>query len=339
MADAFLDLSPEDRLEALLVAADRTGRPAHVLEKDVWVVWAINALFSGPGGDHLVFKGGTSLSKAYGIIDRFSEDIDLTYDIRELVPASRETPTEGDEPHPRSRNQARDWRAQAETALDAWIDAEVRPALTARLEREKLDSRIIIEPQKLILTAAPQTEGWDYMKPDVLIDFGGRSTGLPAEIRSLVCDAAEHLPELSFPTANPRVMAAERTFWEKATAVHAFNAQEALKGDRLSRHWYDLSRLDEAGYADRAIADRELALQVAAHKTQFFPIKGVDYAKAIGGELRLVPSKEFAEAVRADYEAMLNGGLLQKDALSFDALMERCSDLQTRLNAASQAAR
>lgn len=85
MADAFLDLSPEDRLEVLLVATDRSGRPAHVLEKDVWVVWAINALFSGPGDDHLIFKGGTSLSKAYWIVDRFSEDIDLTYDIRELV--------------------------------------------------------------------------------------------------------------------------------------------------------------------------------------------------------------------------------------------------------------
>jgi hypothetical protein len=335
MADAFLGLSPTDRLDALLVAADRSGRPAHVLEKDVWVVWAINALFSGPGGDHLVFKGGTSLSKAYGIIDRFSEDIDLTYDIRELVPASREAPTEGDEPHPRSRNQAKDWRAQAEAALDEWINADVRPALTESLEREKLDSRIVVEPQKLILTTTPRTDGWDYVKPDVLIEFGGRSTGLPVEVRPLVCDAAQHLPELSFPTAQPRVMAAERTFWEKATAVHAFNAQEALKGDRLSRHWYDLSRLDETGYADRAIADRDLALQVAAHKTQFFPVSGTDYAEAISGGLRLIPSPDFVKAVQADYQAMLDGGLLQNGTLSFDALMERCSDLEKRVNSAS----
>ena len=81
MADAFLRLDANDRLDALGVAADRLGRPAHLLEKDVWVVWAIQQLFGSPIGTNLVFKGGTSLSKAYRIIDRFSEDVDLTFDI------------------------------------------------------------------------------------------------------------------------------------------------------------------------------------------------------------------------------------------------------------------
>jgi len=86
MAEPFLKLAAPDRLDVLGVAADRLGRPAHLLEKDVWVVWALQVLFESPVGDHLVFKGGTSLSKAYGVIDRFSEDVDLTYDIRALVP-------------------------------------------------------------------------------------------------------------------------------------------------------------------------------------------------------------------------------------------------------------
>ena len=86
MAEAFLRLSGKDRLDALGVAADRLGRPAHLLEKDVWVVWAIQQLFGSPIGTNLVFKGGTSLSKAYQVIDRFSEDVDLTFDIRALIP-------------------------------------------------------------------------------------------------------------------------------------------------------------------------------------------------------------------------------------------------------------
>lgn len=82
----FFALSREDQREALLVAAERSGRPLHLLEKDIWVVWALNHLFSGPHAQHLVFKGGTSLSKAYGVIRRFSEDVDLTYDIRAIAP-------------------------------------------------------------------------------------------------------------------------------------------------------------------------------------------------------------------------------------------------------------
>ncbi len=86
MADRFLALSKDDRREALAVAAARTGRPIHLLEKDVWVAWTLETLYSSKLGEHLVFKGGTSLSKAYGAIRRFSEDIDLTYDIRALAP-------------------------------------------------------------------------------------------------------------------------------------------------------------------------------------------------------------------------------------------------------------
>jgi predicted nucleotidyltransferase component of viral defense system len=86
MAEYFLQLSVEDRREALSYAADRLGRPAHLLEKDVWVVWALETLFGSILGEHLIFKGGTSLSKAYKVIRRFSEDVDLTYDIRAIAP-------------------------------------------------------------------------------------------------------------------------------------------------------------------------------------------------------------------------------------------------------------
>jgi predicted nucleotidyltransferase component of viral defense system len=86
MPEGYLDLSREDRLEALGVAATSSGRPVHLLEKDIWVVWALDGLFASALGEHLVFKGGTSLSKGYDVIRRFSEDIDLTHDIRQIIP-------------------------------------------------------------------------------------------------------------------------------------------------------------------------------------------------------------------------------------------------------------
>ncbi len=102
MADRFLALSKDDRREALAVAAARTGRPIHLLEKDVWVVWTLETLYSSKLGEHLVFKGGTSLSKAYGAIRRFSEDIDLTYDIRALAP---DLVGDNDEALPKTRSE------------------------------------------------------------------------------------------------------------------------------------------------------------------------------------------------------------------------------------------
>lgn len=117
MAEAYLSLSREDRLEALGVAATVAGRPVHLLEKDVWVVWALNGLFSSVLGKHLVFKGGTSLSKAYDVIGRFSEDIDVTYDVRELIPEL----VGGDAPLPKTNSQADKWRAAIDEKLTGWV--------------------------------------------------------------------------------------------------------------------------------------------------------------------------------------------------------------------------
>ena len=124
MAEAFLALSAAERRDVLGIAADRLGRPAHLLEKDVWVVWALQVLFESAVKDHLVFKGGTSLSKAYGVIDRFSEDVDITYDIRTLVPDLVEA--RGDA-IPATSSEERDGRAGCARSLPAWV-ADYRPA-------------------------------------------------------------------------------------------------------------------------------------------------------------------------------------------------------------------
>jgi hypothetical protein len=128
LPDSFLGLSEEDRAEALEQASARSGRPAYLLEKDVWVVWALSVL-ADRFGEELVFKGGTSLSKAYGAIDRFSEDLDLTYDIRRLLSGEDGlAPGKGDGLPP-SGNKARQWTEKVRKRLPEWIDGEVIPLL------------------------------------------------------------------------------------------------------------------------------------------------------------------------------------------------------------------
>ena len=133
MADAFLLLPAEDRREALSVAADRSGRPAHLLEKDAWVVWALATLYGSPLGEHLVFKGGTSLSKAYGVIRRFSEDVDLTYDIRALAP---DLVGDNGEALPKTRSEEKRWTSAVRERLPQWVAEAVQPVIaTSAVQR------------------------------------------------------------------------------------------------------------------------------------------------------------------------------------------------------------
>ncbi|WP_296206029.1 nucleotidyl transferase AbiEii/AbiGii toxin family protein, partial [uncultured Hyphomicrobium sp.] len=148
MADVFLQLSAEDRRDALGVAADRSGRPTHLLEKDVWVVWALATLYAAPLGEHLVFKGGTSLSKAYQVIRRFSEDVDLTYDIRAIAP---DLVGDNGEGLPRTRSEEKRWSSEVRRRLPAWVAETVQPVIATALAAEGLAAAIRVEGDRLFI--------------------------------------------------------------------------------------------------------------------------------------------------------------------------------------------
>jgi hypothetical protein len=336
MADVFLRLSAQDRRDALGVAADRSGRPTHLLEKDVWVVWALATLYAAPLGEHLVFKGGTSLSKAYQVIRRFSEDVDLTYDIRAIAP---DLVGDNGEALPKTRSEEKRWSSEVRRRLPAWVAETVQPVIANGLAVEGLAASVRVEDEKLFIDYEATATGSGYVAPSVMLEFGARSTGEPASLREVVCDVSGLIDGLIFPAARPRVMHAERTFWEKATAIHVFCFQERLRGDRFARHWHDVVRLDEAGFAEAAFADRELANAVARHKSMFFAEKAadrtpIDYAAAIKGGLQLVPVGDGEKALKEDYARMVEDGLLFDDAEPFEALMARCADIATRANRA-----
>lgn len=335
MSDKFLNLSDSERREALGVAASNSGRPAHLLEKDVWVVWCLNALFSSPLGEHLVFKGGTSLSKVYGAIRRFSEDVDLTYDIRAIAPDLVKTGESN--PVPQTRSQGKKWSDQVRERLPVWVKQEALAVINRNLENDKLTAKAEADGDKIFVRYAPLETGNGYVNPAVMLEFGARSTGEPSELHDVVCDAAQYLETLEFPTARAKTMKAERTFWEKATAIHVFCVQGKLRGERFARHWYDLVRLDDAGIAEAALKDRKLAETVAEHKIWFFSEKDragttIDYHKVVNGALRLVPEGDARTVLERDYQHMVEDGLLLDGPETFGALMQWCADIESRVN-------
>jgi len=341
MDDSFFSLDRQDQAEALEAVRALTGRPTHLLEKDAWVVWTLGALFESPLGKDLTFKGGTSLSKAFKVIDRFSEDIDLTYDIRQLI---GDLTGDGDG-LPSTRSQASKWTSAVRDRTPGWIESHVRPVLTSALVSGGLPGRLELVGDgrdKLLLHYPAVGQGTGYVAPAVVLEFGARATGEPHQVIPITCDMDGYLNGVSFPTARPQVLSVNRTFWEKATAAHVFCRQGRFRGERYARHWYDLAALSGSKFLVPAILDREVALSVARHKSIFFAEKdetgsAIDYFSAVSGHLRLVPEGNAMAALAADYAAMVEDQLMLGDAPGFDALMQACAQAEVLANQAARA--
>jgi hypothetical protein len=333
MAESYLALSRDDRLDVLGVAATKSGRPVHLLEKDVMVVWAVEGLFGSRIGEHLVFKGGTSLSKGYGIIKRFSEDIDVTYDVRQIIPDL----AKGDAPLPATNAEANRWRDAIDKNLPVWVKETALPILQKHADTSNIKVTPTAEGGNLFVDYDHVASGYGYVPPRVKLEFGARSTGEPAEVKEIKCDALGQVDGVTFPSAKPRLMLPKRTFWEKATAVHVFCKKELKEEEHISRHWHDLVRLDDAGYVKAALNDRQLANDVAAFKSKFFRTtdrKGqqIDYPAAVNGNLQLIPGRDERKLLEADYKKMADNGILLGDVEPFEKLMDRCTDLGKRAN-------
>lgn len=336
MAERYISLGRDDQREVLEQVRATTGRPTHLLEKDVWVVWALSALFDSPLADDLTFKGGTSLSKAYRIIERFSEDIDLTYDIRKLI-----GDLTGDGGFlPESRSQASKWTKAVRDRLPDWIATTVQPVLGRALERDGLAATLEIggpEKDKLLLKYDAIHRGTGYVAPVVTLEFGGRATGEPHGVMKVECDMEGHIDGVSFPTASPVVMSVARTFWEKATAAHVYCAQGRIRGERYARHWHDLAAIARSTYFDGSVDDRAVANAVAEHKSHFFSEKDaagnvIPYLPAVTGHLQLVPEGAALKALAEDYVLMVADEVMVGNALPFHELMQSCATIAIRAN-------
>lgn len=311
--DAVLQLSPTQRLELFEQTAQQTGMEAVIVEKDFWVCWTLRELFRLPRiGEHLIFKGGTSLSKVFKVIERFSEDIDVSIDRGWLGFGGNNEPEAG------ASNKEKQRRIEAlQTACQQKIANELLPALTAAIaakvrhedkwslqsDQEDLDKQTLLLDYPT--SFAPNATG--YVRRMVKIELGARADHWPCETKTVTPYVAEQFPK-SFKEAcgEVKVLSAERTFWEKATILHAefHRATEKPMPDRFSRHYCDFHELISKGIAESAVTKSELLTRVAQHKSLFFKSAWAKYDEAAKGTLRIAPAQHRIKALREDYAKM-----------------------------------
>ena len=335
MADSpepYFELPPADQAELLLGLAPVLGRRAEILEKDIWLCLVLGILFDLPGRKPMAFKGGTSLSKVYQAIERFSEDIDVTVDYRSLVDDAPDLATLGS-------NQRRRLSDALKAALAEHVNRELAPALREAMAQALPGRQITIEVsedgENLRLYYPSAVENTDaYLRPSVLIEFGGRNATLPRETVEIVPDVTEYVPGVAFPSARVAVLSPARTFWEKATLIHVECHRPEIRAgaERLSRHWYDLARLADHEIGRNAVSDIELLRDVLSIKETFFRSSHSHYARCLDGGLRLIPQPALLEALREDYRAMLSAQMFYGETLPFDRIVERLADLEQEIN-------
>ncbi len=325
----LLDLSSEDQKLAMEQTAARKGWAASSVEKDFWVCWTLEQLFALPElSGHLTFKGGTSLSKAWGLIDRFSEDIDLTIGREALGFGGEQSP----ERAPSAKQQTKRLKA-LRAACGELVQNILLPRLHERFVTElgKDGWQLVIDRDdpdiQTLLFSYPShfgTEPARYVRPVVKIEFGARSDPWPTHERAIQPVIADVFPQIfTQPEIMVHTLAPERTFWEKAMLLHeeTYRPADKPRRPRMARHYYDVYRLIEAGIGVRAVADHELFDQVLAHRRVFFPQGWVDYSTVTQDTLRLLPLPGQQQEWQQDYAAM-QAEMFSQIPPDFDAVLE-----------------
>jgi hypothetical protein len=333
VAEEFLKLGYQARSAILRKCEADLGRSAWILEKDIWVCWALRTLFCMPNAPTMAFKGGTSLSKVYGAIDRFSEDVDVTIDYKSLDPDF--------DPFDPQLSKTK-LRAHCD-GLKGKVIEKVGGAFAdffARCMWRETDAGGDIEvgedgeSLRIHYQSALDGAANGYMKPSILVEFGGRNTTQPLELHTVQPYVVGHTVDLFFPTSEIPVLAGERTFWEKVTLIHVECRRDDFQArvERKSRHWYDLARLADHEIGGNALRDRALLADVVRHKKVFFASAQAHYDGCLSGGLVLVPKNSNLDALRKDYEAMRAGGMFEGEPMAFAVMIDRLSTLQRQIN-------
>lgn len=337
--NTFLKLPPEERRLAFQQVVSKIGLQAVSVEKDFWVCWILRELFSMPGiGEYLTFKGGTSLSKAWKFIERFSEDIDLVVDKVALGFGGDASPERAP-----SKKQRRKRVEDLIKASREWVQVTLKSALNSRLRETVGDTgwRLEVDPDmedgQCLLFHYPAVFAADtagYVRPVVKIELGARSDDWPNVTKVIQPYVTEILPALDSDATFPvSVLAAERTFWEKACLLHeeTFRPAEKPRKKRMARHYYDLWCLIRAGVGERALEDMSLFRRVAEHREIFFQLSWVDYSTHRPGTFRLVPPERHTANWRDDYREMI-GPMFFGDVPEFTEILRVVGGFEQQFN-------
>jgi hypothetical protein len=339
--------SDSERRDLFLAAANRIGTTVQNIEKDFWVCWTLDALFNGlkPGGPRLLFKGGTSLSKAYGLISRFSEDIDVTV-FREDIGQ----PASVAELEALSNKQHKKRLDAIKHACQAFIAGPLRDELSGIAARAMNDAgrkpdelRILPaeddpDRQSLLVAYSSAVEASEYVRPAVKIESGAKSALDPHAARTITPYLAKDVaPGSDLSVPNVTTVDPERTFLDKIVILHGlrhwFEQKGELRGggQRVSRHYYDIHRMMESPAGKTALEDRALAADCVRHARMFFYRRELGLETAEPGSFALVPSAGMIDALRRDYGAMST--MIFGSVPKYEDVLESIRSAEHRLNA------
>jgi predicted nucleotidyltransferase component of viral defense system len=321
----WLGLSNEQRRATLEAAGRTSGISPKAIEKDWWVTLVLRALFEGPYGKYMIFKGGTSLSKCWTLIERFSEDVDIALDPQVFGMEYKVAPTKGDIERLKRKGCAftsKELKIALEEELTKIGVLESIVTITAEEVDEKMPDK---DPQVLMVGYRSLYEANQYLGDEVLVEVSVRSLKEPYVYKPIQSLLYTWFPNtvyaenpLEIAVADPR-----KTCLEKAFLLH----EEFMKPDmdkmrvkRMSRHLYDLYRLNKSGVADEALADKELYSDIIEHRRHYSRLKHVKYESLERPTIFFLPPEILLEAYREDYMKMQEQ-MIYGDTIAFDELM------------------
>lgn len=343
--DGVAKMPSKERADLFVAASDKRPRiSAAIMEKDFWVCWILKHIFSSDQLPyHLIFKGGTSLSKIFSVIERFSEDVDLSFDRHELgfdTDRDPEKASSGKKQRALLNELQADCKVLIRDKFVPSIIADCQIILgNAKTGPDSWDIEIDPEDQQTVLFRYPQSLSFQgiavpaYLRQVVRLELGARSDSWPANMRDITPYSAELFPKMFTASVfKVNTLEATRTFWEKATLLHAESHRNdpAPKKERLSRHYYDLYQLSKTNIATKALEQMDILQRVVDHKKVFFRSSWAHYETASPGSFHLVPSVERLTSLRADYvqmEAMIFG-----EYPKWEEIIDGLKKLEKRIN-------
>jgi predicted nucleotidyltransferase component of viral defense system len=326
----WLKISVDTKRELFFQTANKKALPMTSIEKDWWVVHTLSLIFSMDCAKALVFKGGTSLSKAWNLIERFSEDLDLALD-REFLGFAGEL----------SKKEIHKLRY----ASYDFLTTKFTPALSEKFKEAGFTDVIVKyrevenhdqDPLIVEIYYPKLTEQENYLRPGVLVEVGSRSLKEPNSPRNLSTMVSEVFNDRPFtdqpviiPSVNP-----ERTFLEKIFLLHEEfqRPPEKIRVERLSRHLYDIEKLARTPFAQKALNEKDLYHRIVMHRSKFTHLAGVDYAKHNPANIKIVPPDKLLPLWEKDYYEMVEN-MIYGERLPFSELIQRIAALQKTINA------
>jgi len=323
--DNIASLSGKDRRAIFGETANKMDTVPAIAEKDFWVVWVLNKIFDHDRLKHILqFKGGTSLSKVFDVIGRFSEDIDLILDWREVVNEQPNTP--------RSKNQQNIFNEATNEQAKFYIADRLLPEITACLS-PLCECSLDKNNAFAIVVAYPALYDTGYLRPEILLEIGPLAAWSPSAVFDVKPYVADYFPRL-FERAECQVptILAKRTFWEKATILHQEANRAAVKPMplRYSRHYYDVALLAQSSIKDEALADTALLAEVVAFKRRFYPSNWAQYELATVSDIKLLPPGERMEEIANDYKNMQL--MIFAKPLSIESIWEILDELEHEIH-------